>query len=210
MEQVTVIDAATDIGSYEATTASGTSYLISRPTQTVRWHVKRFPGPGASLQWLDSGGRVHRISCVVGAPAQFEVSGGYLDADLWARSSTVTAIVRLPAALTEAEAAYVRANSGSPSGEANHSATESAEATARGDHVPAPPGYLVVAELAGVLHVDGASFSWRTPEELALIMSTPHSDLMDNARAPMTPWAWLAAGHGRGPILELLEGGGGM
>ena len=209
MEQVTVVDAATDTGSYEATTVSGTIYLISRPTQTVRWHVKRIPGPGASAQWLDSGGRVHRISCVVGAPAQFAVSGGYLDADLWARSSTVTAIVRLPAALTEEEAEYVRVNSGLPSGEADHSAIESAEATAGGDHVPAAPGHVVVAELAGVLHVDGASFLWRSPEELALIMSTPHSDLMDNSRVPMTPWAWLAAGHGKGPILELLEGGGG-
>ena len=209
MEQVHVIEAATDIGSYEATTESGTIYLISRPIRTVRWHVKRIPGPGASTHWLDSGGRVHRMSCAVGAGAAFETSGGYLDADLWARSSTVTAIVRLPAALTEEEAEYVRVNSGSPSSEADHSTITSAEATAGGDHVPAAPGYVVVAELAGVLHVDGASFSWRSPEELALIMSTPHSDLMDNSRVPMTPWAWLAAGHGTGPILELLEDGGG-
>lgn len=209
MEQVTVIDAATDIGSYEVTTESGTTYLISRPTQTVRWHVKRIPGPGAPAQWLDSGGRVHRISCVVGAPAHFAVSGGYLDADLWARSSTVTAIVRLPVALTDEEASYVRASSGLPSGEEDHSATESAEATAGGDHAPAAPGYVVFAGLAVVLHVDGASFSWRSPEELALIMGTPHSDLIDDSRVPMTPWAWLAVGHGKGPILELLEGCGG-
>ncbi|TFD74879.1 hypothetical protein E3T54_13090 [Cryobacterium sp. Sr8] len=203
-EQISVLNPATDTGAFEAVTESGTAYVMIRLSHSGPWHVRRFPGPGAPPLWLDAGGVVSRLECAVGQPARFEVSGGYMDEDLWARSSAVLAIVRLPDDLPATEAAWVDARGGVPLDD-NFDAADVYQAevdAARRAYAEANP--VTVAELAAILHADGSTFAWRSAEQLSLIMSTPQDDLVDAQGEPLTPWAWLAVGGSTGPVLGML------
>ena len=113
-EQISALNPATDTGAFEAVTESATAYVMIRRALSGPWYVRRFPGPGAPPLWLDAGGPVSRLECVVGQPARFEVIGGYLDDDLWARSSAILAIVRLPDDLPASQVAWVDARGGVP------------------------------------------------------------------------------------------------
>lgn len=203
-EQISALNPATDTGAFEAVTESATAYVMIRLAPSGPWYVRRFPGPGAPPLWLDAGGPVSRLECVVGQPARFEVTGGYLDDDLWARSSAILAIVRLPDDLPAAHVAWVDARGSVPL-EDDLDATVEYQAGldgARRAYAEANP--VTVEELAAVLHVDGSTFDWRSAEQLSLIMSTPQLDLLDAQGEPLTPWAWLAAGQSTERVLEML------
>ena len=94
MDSIEQLGAGTNPGIYMATTANGSTYTVvfSRGQRLV----KRSPALTAEPLWLDVGGPVHRLECVVGQPLRAYHGGGYTDSDMTLRAGAVVSIVRMP------------------------------------------------------------------------------------------------------------------